>query len=360
MGFFITALHRNIEQLHKQQYVENSCQQSFTVYRGQALSKTKFDQLKKAKHGLISFNSFLSTSTDYNVASLFGASNAINPDDVGIIYVMKIDPTHTTTPFASISEISHFCQENETLFSMHSIFRIHEIEPIDDIDKIYKVHLSLTSDNDQDLHNLTEYIKHESYTDLQSCYALPQLLINIGQQNAAESLCQSLLTNTDGKDDSLLSPYLISYLLGRTKQAQGNYNQALALYHHSITNVAQLLPPTHPNLAASYTNIGLVHSDMGNYTQALEYLQKALSTQTESLPPNRPNLAGSYTNIGLVHREMGNYSQALEYHEKAVSIQTQSLPPNHPHLALSHTNIGLVHYKMGNYSQALEYLEKAL
>ncbi|CAF0920080.1 unnamed protein product [Adineta ricciae] len=360
MGFFITALHRAIEQLHKEQNVDNPFPQSFTVYRGQALPKATFDHLKKAKHGLISFNNFLSTSTDSRVAHTFAESNATNPDDVGIIYVMNIEPTHTTTPFASIQEISNFFEENEILFSMHSIFRIHDIEPTDDIDKIYKVHLFLTSDNDQDLHNLTEYIKHERYTALQSCYGLPQLLIDIGQQNAAEPLCQSLLRNTDGNDDRIFSTHMISYLLGRIKQAQGNYNEALAFCQNTLTNVAELFPPNHSDLPGSYTNIGLVHREMGNYSQALEYHEKALSIQKQSLPLNHPNLAGSYTNIGVVHHVMGNYSQALEYHEKALSIQTESLPLNHPDLALSYTNIGLVHDETGNYSQALEYHEKAL
>ncbi|CAF1483615.1 unnamed protein product [Adineta ricciae] len=360
MGFFITALHRAIEQLHKEQYVDNPFPQSFTVYRGQALSKATFDQLTKAKHELISFNNFLSTSTDSRVAHTFGESNAINLDDVGIIYVMKIDPTQTTTPFASIREISNFFEENEILFSMHSIFRILDIEPIDDIAKIYKVHLSLTSDNDQDLHNLTQYIKHESYTHLQSCYGLPQLLINIGQENAAEPLCQSLLRTTDGKDDSLSSTYATSFLLGSIKRAQGNYNEALEFYQNSLTNVAQQLPSNHPDSAGFYASIGLVHCQMGNYSQALEYHEKALSIQTQSLPPNHPDLALSYSNIGVVYDNMGNYSQALEYHEKALSIRTKSLPARHPDLAASYTNIGLVHHLMGNYSQALEYHEKAL
>ncbi|CAF1415300.1 unnamed protein product [Adineta ricciae] len=360
MGFFITALHRAIEQLHKEQYLDNPFPQSFTVYRGQALSKATFDQLTKAKHGLISFNNFLSTSTDYDVAHLLGESNATNPDDVGIVFVMQIDPTQTTTPFTSISEISNFSEENEILFSMHSIFRIHEIQPIDHTHQLYKVHLSLTTDHDQDLHNLTQYIKHESYTDQQSCYALPQLLIDIGQQNAAEPLCQYLLRGTDGKDNSFYSTNKVSFLLGCIKRAQGNYSEALAFHQNLLTNVAQQLPPNHPDLAGSYSNIAVVHGHIGNYSQALEYHEKALAIRTQSLPPNHPHLAGYYTNIGALHHEVGNYSQALEYQEKALSIQTQSLPRNHPHLGASYNNIGEAHREMGNYSHALEHHEKAL
>ena len=45
--------------------------QSFTVYRGQGLSKTDFDQLIKTKGGLMSFNNFLSTSINRKISLEF-------------------------------------------------------------------------------------------------------------------------------------------------------------------------------------------------------------------------------------------------------------------------------------------------
>ena len=49
MGFFIGDLHRHIEKLHKEQFGNHQTGKTFTVYRGQGLSKTDFDQTEKNK-----------------------------------------------------------------------------------------------------------------------------------------------------------------------------------------------------------------------------------------------------------------------------------------------------------------------
>ncbi|CAF4107723.1 unnamed protein product, partial [Adineta steineri] len=71
MGFFIGDLHRQIEQLHKEQYAGATAAETFTVYRGQGLSTEDFEQMSKIKGGLISFNNFLSTSKDREVSYAF-------------------------------------------------------------------------------------------------------------------------------------------------------------------------------------------------------------------------------------------------------------------------------------------------
>ncbi|CAF1301109.1 unnamed protein product, partial [Adineta steineri] len=80
MGFFISNLHRQIEQLHQEQYVGTTAANSFTVYRGQGLSTEDFEQMKKTKDGLISFNNFLSTSKDRNISLGFAQGAMTNPD----------------------------------------------------------------------------------------------------------------------------------------------------------------------------------------------------------------------------------------------------------------------------------------
>ena len=71
MGFFVRDLHNNITALHTEQYSGHNHSDSFTVYRGQGLSQTDFDQLKKTQGGLMSFNNFLSTSLDREVSLAF-------------------------------------------------------------------------------------------------------------------------------------------------------------------------------------------------------------------------------------------------------------------------------------------------
>ncbi|CAF4905410.1 unnamed protein product [Rotaria socialis] len=60
LGFFIRSLHLQLEQLYQEQSV--NFKKSFTVYRGQGMSKEDFQNLLDSKGGLLSFNNFLSTT----------------------------------------------------------------------------------------------------------------------------------------------------------------------------------------------------------------------------------------------------------------------------------------------------------
>ncbi|CAF2719489.1 unnamed protein product [Rotaria sp. Silwood2] len=74
---------------------------------------------------------------------------------------MKIDPS---TPFTNIGGMSHIKgEEEEILFSMHFIFCIEPMQHIDGNDRLWQVDLPLASDNDLEIHALTEQI---AYRDL--------------------------------------------------------------------------------------------------------------------------------------------------------------------------------------------------
>ncbi|CAF1138424.1 unnamed protein product [Adineta steineri] len=356
MGFFIGDLHRHIEQVHKEQYSGTTVADKFTVYRGQGLSAGDFGQMMKTKGGLISFNNFLSTSKDREVSYAFAESNLANLDLIGVLFVMKVDLSQSITPFASIAGISKFQEEEEILFSMHSVFRIQDIKQMSGNNRLYEVNLVLTADNDPELHRLTDYIRQQNSPDEEGWYKLGMVLCNMGQFDKAEDIYYILLDET--KHDKNKSR--IYHQLGGIKDDQGKYEEALTFYEKSLAICQKTLPPNHPVLAASYNNIGSVHGKMGDYPKALSYFEKDLEISQQSLPPNHPDLASSYGNIGLVHAKTGNYPKALLSHKKAFEIKQQSLPPNHPDLASSYGNIGAAHDSMGNYPKALSYYKKAL
>ncbi|CAF4164947.1 unnamed protein product [Rotaria sordida] len=91
----------------------------------------------------------------------------------------------------------------------------------------------------------------------------------------------------------------------------GEYSKALSSYERSLEITKVALPPNHPELAASYNNIGLVYYNMGEYSKALSSYERSLEITEIALPPNHPDLAGSYGNIGNVYSKMGEYSKAL-------------------------------------------------
>ncbi|CAF1196805.1 unnamed protein product [Adineta steineri] len=342
MGFFINDLHRDIQRLHSEQFDGQQSGATFTVYRGQCLSKKDFTEMKKTKGGLLSFNNFLSTSKNPDVSLLYTPSRAgINPDFVGILFVISINPTHSTTPFASIPKVSQFDEEGEVLFSMHSIFRIGDIKPMDGNNHVYQVNLALTSDNDQDLRILTNHIRQKTFPN---------------STGWAQEVYEDLLYQTTNKSDK--AP--IYHQLGRIKRNQGEYQEALFYYEKGLTIRQQLVPSNDRSFGTFYNNIGNVHYCRGDYPKALSYYKKGLEIKQQSLPSNHPDLANSYNNIGNVYHRMGDNSKALSYHEKALAIKQQSLPSNHPDLGASYNNIGLVYENIGNYSEAHSFYDRAV
>ncbi|CAF4174857.1 unnamed protein product, partial [Adineta steineri] len=335
MGFFINDLHRDIQRLHSEQLLGQQFGKTFTVYRGQCLSKEDFIEMTKTKGGLLSFNNFLSTSKNRDVSLCFASQPVTNHDLVGILFVMSINPTESTTPFASVSNVSYFHTEDEVLFSMHTVFRIEDIHPVNGNNYLYQVNLTLTNDNDKDLRILTDQIRQETFPDSKGWYRLGLLLIKMGQFTKAQEIYQVLLHQTTNESNK--AP--IYYQLGWIKYNQGEYQEALSSHEKALKIRQQSLPSNHLDLADSYNRIGNVYDSISDYPKALSYYEKSLVIRQQSLPSNHPDLSSSYNNIGLVYDCMGNYPKALLYHEEALAIQRQSLPSTHPDLGSSYKNI---------------------
>ncbi|CAF3469288.1 unnamed protein product [Rotaria sp. Silwood1] len=407
MGFFIQHLHKHIETLgNEQQSTSTALTGPFPVFRGQGLSLKDFEKMKTTKGGLMSFNNFLSTSRNRNVSlKSFALPASRDPNSVGILFVMTIDPTLCATssiPFVDVKEVGFFKgKEEEILFSTHTIFRIDRIEPVEDdqTGRLWQVNLTLIGNNNHDLNALTEHIREElNLKAARGWSRLAFILIKIGEASKAEQLYKILLEKASSNKDR--ADY--NLLLGSVYDDMGEYSKALSYYERALDIREKVLSPNHPDLALCYNNIGSVYANMGKYSEALLYYEKDLKISQQSrtsihpnlaisyhnignvyaimgeyskalssyeqalaidkaiLPENHPELATSYMNIGAVYDRMGEYSKALSFHEISLEIKIKALPPNHPDLACSYNNVGVVHFNMGEYSKALSYYEKDL
>ena len=356
MGFFIHDLHQQIEQLHREQ-VDQYHGNVLTLYRGQGLYMADFDKLKNMKGGLLSFNSFVSTTKDPDMARLLAKSSSLAVEKVGILFVMTIDPTQTSTPFADIVEQSYFGEEVEVLFSMHSVFRIDQVSDLDGDGRLFEVRLVLTADDDPQLRLLRESMAEEMEGST-GWDRIAQLLMKVGHLGKVEGIYDMLLEQGVGAEDEQVT---YNHNVGRIKYAQGDYRRALMNCEKKSLDIEQKsLPADHPDLATSYNNLASVYYSMGEYSKALSYCEKCLDVQQKSLPAYHPSVATSYNNIGSVYDSMGEYSKALSYYEKCLDVQQKSLPAYHPSVATSYNNIGSVCKSMGEYSKALSYYEKCL
>jgi len=354
MAFYLCDLHQEIERLHKQQ--SEDFRKEFTVYRGQGMPREVFEKLKKTKGGLLSFNNFLSTSLEEHIAMDFVNRALKNPTSVVVLYKITVDPSVSSSPFASLDEVSCYGDsEKEILFSMHTIFRIGDIKQNNNNNRLWHVHLTLTKDSDEQLNHLLERMRVEIGGSSPS-YRLGALMIKLGEFGKAKQIYESLLECTPDELDKAH----IYYQLGYVNDNQGDYDIALKFYQDALTIYREHLAPDHQNIAGCYNNIGLVYDNKNNYQQALSYYQKALKIYQETLPDDDPSVATSYNSIGLAYNSMKEYAQALPFCKKALDIFAKSLPPTHPMLATSHNNIGLVYANLKKYSEAVSSYKHAI
>ncbi|CAF2058913.1 unnamed protein product [Rotaria magnacalcarata] len=357
MGFFIRNLHRQLEQLHQEQL--SKYEQKFVVYRGQGMVPEDFQHLVGTKGGLLSFNSFLSTSKDREVSMRF-VQDALrnNTATIAILFIMTIDQktiSASNTPFAMIEDESAVKGEQEILFTMHTVFRVVKIKQTAKNSRLWDVQLTIIGDNDPQLSALTNHIEKEVQGST-GWRRMGKLMLQVGHFDLAEELYNELLENASTDSDRAF----IYYELGRVKKQQGQYEKEIIFYEKSLEINEKILSANDPILSAIYNNIALAYQKMGGYSKALEFYERSLKIREIALPSNHPDLAQSYNNIGSVYNSINEYSKALEFHKKANKINQKSLPPNHPYIASDYNNIGLVYNGMGDYSKALEFYEKSL
>ncbi|CAF4060731.1 unnamed protein product [Rotaria sordida] len=363
MGFFIRHLHQYITDLHRKQQSSKAAMPSkFQVFRGQGLSMEAFEKMKKTKGGLMSFNTFLSTSRNREISfESFARPAAFDANTVGILFIMSINTavcTASSTPFVNVKDVGLYDdQEEEILFSTHTIFRIDRIERIEDkhTDRLWQVNLTLAGNQDDDFNKLTVHLRKD-HSWATGWARLGHILIKLGEPAKAEHLYQLLLQRASSDGDR--ANYNLQ--LGLVYKDIGEYSKAITFYERAIDIYKKMSPPSQLNLAAAYNNIGSVYDNMGEYSKALSSYERALEIQKIALPPNHPDLATSYNNIGNVYNNMGEYSKALSSYERALEIRKIALPQNHPDLATSYNNIGVVYDNMGEYSKALSSHERSL
>jgi tetratricopeptide (TPR) repeat protein len=356
MGFFICDLHRHIKQLHTEEFTNRSIQ-PFNVYRGQGMSKTDFDKMMNTRGGLISFNNFLSTSTDQAISRVFADSNAIHLDVIGILFEITVDPMVSSTPFARLDSASYYKDlEQEILFSMHTVFRIGEIKQIDNNNsQLWHVKLTLTSDNDQQLKALTECMR-EKTIGYNGWHRLTRFLIEFGEFDKAEQMSWTLLNLFP----NMIDKPSIYDCLELIKKGQGDYVKALSFFEKELLIIQKLHPPNDHYAAAVYSNIGWIYQEIGKYSEALYFIEKAVQIREKILPSNDPALATAYNNIAVVYQMMSDYSKAIFYQQKALDIKEKVLPHNHHDLAISYNIMGGLCERVGKYAEDLSFRIKTL
>ena len=176
--------HISMDKVHREQRAYHPITHEFTVFRGQGLSHEYFHKMKQSKDGLMAFNNFLSTSRDRQVSLVFAYQS--NPDYVPILFVMRIDARvceQSSISFVDVKDEGYFKDsEEEILIATYGVFRMQRMNMIKDAERnpMWEVHLTLVSENDQEIGELTQHAREEMGSHTGWC-RLGWILIKIGQ-----------------------------------------------------------------------------------------------------------------------------------------------------------------------------------
>jgi len=148
--------------------------------------------------------------------------------------------------------------------------------------------------------------------------------------------------------------------LGIMHSDQGHYAEALPLHQQALSIWEQALGPEDPSVSLGLNNLADIYRLQGRYTEALPLYQQALAMEERTHGPTHSQVANVLNNLALLYQAQGDYEQARQCSERALSIWEQASQPNHPHLATCLNNLGGLYRVQGQYAEARQCFERAL
>ncbi|CAF3599622.1 unnamed protein product [Rotaria socialis] len=347
----IIDIHQQLQNLHKQ---ATSTQLIQHFYRGQLLSHQELDQFQQNIGNFVSMNSFLSTSIDRQMAAAFVGEQ----DDLcNVLFDLRVNPKLSgTKPFADVTLLSYYRDEEEVLFMLGAIFRICAVT-FDSQVNIWTIELELCNDDNNELKPSFDSLK-ENIDDETNLYELGRIFWNMKHLDASERCFKELLQQQHSNVHIIPGCYLH---LGNIATDRGQYNEAVAYHRHALELKQQVLPNDHPHLPYSENSLGEALRQSGKFDEALIHYQKALNLWRQQYNGgDRENVAMCLHNIGTIHGERDELAEALTCFLQALQIMDRCLPNIHPKIARTLKNIGSVFGLLGQIEPALRAFKRAL
>ena len=184
-----------------------------------------------------------------------------------------------------------------------------------------------------------------------SDYSFGKYVVDLG--------CSVLENVSDTDEGELLKGFVLSTSGGIYRDI-GDHNKAIEFHQMALSIRKKILVEEHPDVAKSYTNLGLIYDRVGEYNQAKEFYKKALMIQKNIFGEENSDVAKSYNSLGLVYQRLGEYNEAKEFLEKALMNMKKIFGEEHPDVAACYCNLGVVYKDIGQHVEAKWLLEKSL
>lgn len=116
--------------------------------------------------------------------------------------------------------------------------------------------------------------------------------------------------------DSVLLSGMVAYYEGELAYVESRWKDAAQAYETAAEVFGEI--PDEFRAAASFNNMGLVHSFMGNYDRALWAYEQSLKVELEL--DNRQGIAECYQNMAIVFAAGEQNDKALRFYDKALEV----------------------------------------
>lgn len=280
---YIGDLHKSLAQRHRNPKDE------IILYRGKKIPLIILQQLKDLKQrcsekdAFISINGFLSTTKDPEVAGRFAGVGEVRDGYESTIFRLKINKEMTTTTvYTDITVVSSKIYENETLFSMSSVWKLLKIE---NDNGVWLIELELSNKFEDHLEQFQKkfLVDHPALREPTNAYyifLLAKILYELGRYSQSGELYNDLLYEMHLSDDFKC---LIHLNLATMQDEQGHFHEA----RKHLGEALKLRPSNQKNIMISsratiLNQIGLICQKQCKYPEAHKQFHAALNESNSS------------------------------------------------------------------------------
>ncbi|CAF4052276.1 unnamed protein product [Rotaria sp. Silwood1] len=357
LRFFITDVYNKLSELHNE-FIQKSREHSsnLIVYRGQSIATDEFRTIQTNVGNIMSINTFLSTTTDKDVAIMYAGNGSERPALESLIFEINVDMAiEESKPFANIQHMSYFHDENEVLFSLGASFRIMSVDKLTENQNVNYVKLELCTQQTQQTQKLREEII-ETLGEDYSLSTFADVLNEMGYYNKAEvyykmELERVILTNDNEARSDL------EIILGELARNRGDL---LASFDYFNGVLARTSPTDYILLEKIHQHLGHTWHNKGDYEQALAEYQKALDIAEQHLSTDTVTHADTQIYIGRVHRTLTHYQEAIDFYMKAIDILKLSVSEDSSEYIFVYYELGVLYLHVHDKGEALRHFIHAL
>jgi eukaryotic-like serine/threonine-protein kinase len=148
--------------------------------------------------------------------------------------------------------------------------------------------------------------------------------------------------------------------LANAEESLAAYADARVHYEEARALFAASQGPTHPSVAGTLNNLGLIAQHQGDYDAADAYYARAIELKTRAFGPDHPSVARTLNARAMLWQMQGRLVEAKELFERVIEIREAALGPRDQSVASSLGSLSSVEVNLGHLDRARELSTRSL